>query len=164
LYRISFAKESQGNYYDYNLTLQPAVDPVCTPHGYLFSKEAILQNLLDQRKANKRKLAAWEARQEELQREQEEIRQIEEDAALIAFQHENHLGDTHVLAKRAQEEFKKQVKRSKEESGIVKSVVNIDQNRERIRENKVGFFSYITYRGHVSRSGTPRLLQWPRRR
>ena len=43
---------------------------MCTPSGYLFSREAILENLLDQKKANKRKLAAWEAQQAEDARKQ----------------------------------------------------------------------------------------------
>ncbi len=38
-------------------------DPVCTPSGHLYSREAILENLLGQKKAIKRKLAAWEAQQ-----------------------------------------------------------------------------------------------------
>ena len=38
-------------------------DPVCTPDGFLFSKEAIIENLVQQKKAIKRKLAAWEAQQ-----------------------------------------------------------------------------------------------------
>jgi hypothetical protein len=40
------------------LTLQ---DPVITADGYLFSKEAILQYFLDQKKEKKRQLAEWEA-------------------------------------------------------------------------------------------------------
>ena len=38
-------------------------DPVCTPDGFLFSKEAIIENLVQQKKAIKRKMAAWEAQQ-----------------------------------------------------------------------------------------------------
>lgn len=38
-------------------------DPVCTPDGFLFSKEAIIENLVQQKKAIKRKLAAWEVQQ-----------------------------------------------------------------------------------------------------
>lgn len=45
-------------------------DPVCTPKGFLFSREAILENLLEQKKANKRKLAAWEAQQADEARKQ----------------------------------------------------------------------------------------------
>ena len=41
----------------------PPQDPVCTPKGFLFSREAILENLLEQKKANKRRLAAWDAQQ-----------------------------------------------------------------------------------------------------
>jgi hypothetical protein len=44
-------------------------DPMCTPQGVLFSRQAILENLLAQKKANKRKLAAWESQQETLARE-----------------------------------------------------------------------------------------------
>ena len=47
----------------------PAQEPMCTPQGMLFSREAILENLLAQKKANKRKLATWEAQQETLARE-----------------------------------------------------------------------------------------------
>jgi hypothetical protein len=36
-------------------------DPVITTEGYLFSKEAILQYFLDQKKEKKRQLAEWEA-------------------------------------------------------------------------------------------------------
>ena len=43
-------------------------DPVCTPDGYMFSREAILENLLQQKKANKRRYAAWEAQQQDEQR------------------------------------------------------------------------------------------------
>ena len=42
---------------------------MATPEGVLFNREAILENLLAQKKANKRKLAAWEAQQESLSRE-----------------------------------------------------------------------------------------------
>lgn len=43
---------------------------MCTPKGFLFSREAILENLLEQKKANKRKLAAWEAQQADEARKQ----------------------------------------------------------------------------------------------
>lgn len=42
-----------------------AQDPVAGPSGHIFSREAILENLLAQKKANKRKLKAWEAQQRE---------------------------------------------------------------------------------------------------
>ncbi len=36
---------------------------MATPHGIIFSREAILENLLAQKKAIRRKLALWEAQQ-----------------------------------------------------------------------------------------------------
>ena len=38
-------------------------DPVITPDGYMYSREAIYESLLAQKKANKRKQAAWEEQQ-----------------------------------------------------------------------------------------------------
>lgn len=53
-------KDSLGNFDDCRLTLQPAIDPVCTPEGIIYSKEAILEALVHQKKEIKRKTAAWE--------------------------------------------------------------------------------------------------------
>ena len=36
---------------------------MATPRGVLFSRESILENLISQKKSNRRKLAAWEAQQ-----------------------------------------------------------------------------------------------------
>eukprot|EP00746_Dinoflagellata_sp_MGD_P159509 gnl/MRDRNA2_/MRDRNA2_86718_c0_seq1.p1 gnl/MRDRNA2_/MRDRNA2_86718_c0~~gnl/MRDRNA2_/MRDRNA2_86718_c0_seq1.p1 ORF type:complete len:317 (+),score=3.81 gnl/MRDRNA2_/MRDRNA2_86718_c0_seq1:66-1016(+) len=52
-------KESFGNYYDCRLSLHPAQEPVCTPHGIIYSKEAILRCLVQQRKKIKRKMKVW---------------------------------------------------------------------------------------------------------
>jgi nitric oxide synthase-interacting protein len=57
-------KDSLSNFYDCRLTLAPAVDPVVTPSGFLFSREAILKNLLEQKKAGRRALEEWEAAKE----------------------------------------------------------------------------------------------------
>jgi nitric oxide synthase-interacting protein len=45
-----------------------AQEPVVTPEGFVYSKQAIVENLLAQKKAIKKKLAAWQAAQEEAQR------------------------------------------------------------------------------------------------
>lgn len=42
-------------------------DPMVTPDGYLYSREALLENLLQQKKAIKKKLAAYEAQQQDEQ-------------------------------------------------------------------------------------------------
>jgi hypothetical protein len=67
-FKERLGKDSQGNYYDCCLTLQSAVDPVVTPGGFIYSREAILENLLAQKKAIKRKLREWEEQQKEQQR------------------------------------------------------------------------------------------------
>jgi nitric oxide synthase-interacting protein len=67
-FKERLGKDSQGNYYDCCLTLQAATDPVVTPDGYLYSREAILENLLAQKKALKRKLAEWEQHQKDEKR------------------------------------------------------------------------------------------------
>lgn len=52
-----------------HLVVAPTLqDPVVGPSGHIFSREAILENLLAQKKANKRKLKAWEAQQADEQR------------------------------------------------------------------------------------------------
>jgi len=60
------------------LTLQPAVFPVVTPEGYLFSKEAIYENLLEQKKEYSRTLKLWKEQQKrialaEKEKEQEKV-------------------------------------------------------------------------------------------
>lgn len=45
----------------YNYPPPSFQDPVCTPDGHLYSKEAIVENLLEQKKAIKRQMAAYEA-------------------------------------------------------------------------------------------------------
>ena len=44
-------------------------DPVCTPSGYIYSRDAIIENLGAQKKNIKRKLAAWEQQQEDDRRQ-----------------------------------------------------------------------------------------------
>jgi nitric oxide synthase-interacting protein len=47
------------------LTLSPAIDPVVTPDGIVYSKEVILENLLQQKKAIARELKAWEEQEKQ---------------------------------------------------------------------------------------------------
>jgi nitric oxide synthase-interacting protein len=49
-------KECIGDLCHCRLTSQPAEKPVCTPSGIIFSKEAILENLLEQRQNIKREM------------------------------------------------------------------------------------------------------------
>ena len=79
-------KDSLSNFYDCRLTLMPAVDPVVTPSGFLFSREAILKNLLEQKKAGKRHLAEWEAAKEKRAAALEEARRKASEAEARAFE------------------------------------------------------------------------------
>ena len=79
-------KDSLSNFYDCRLTLMPAVDPVVTPAGFLFSREAILKNLLEQKKAGRRALAEWEAAKEKRAAAQERARRTAAEAEARAFE------------------------------------------------------------------------------
>ena len=72
------------------LTLQPARDPVVTTEGYVYSREAILENLLAQKKAMRRE----EGRFEEDERRRSSSRQLqseEKDAEYVKrFDKSNH--------------------------------------------------------------------------
>ncbi|MFH4973956.1 hypothetical protein AB6A40_000665 [Gnathostoma spinigerum] len=56
-----------------SITLQPCRDPVISPQGYIFDKEAILEYYLKQKKENTRKLKEWEA---QCKREEEEAKEV----------------------------------------------------------------------------------------
>ncbi|KAL4451668.1 hypothetical protein ABPG75_007330 [Micractinium tetrahymenae] len=127
-------KDSIGNYYDCRLTLSPAVDPVCTPKGFLFSREAILENLLEQKKANKRKLAAWEAQQAEDARKQADKAAIDAEAALLAFDRQNHMGASEALAQKLKETISEEAEVLLADKKTAAGAVNIETNKERMKE------------------------------
>jgi len=74
------------------LSLCPAVDPVATPQGILFSREAVLKYLLAQKKEIKRKNAEYEAYQARKRDTDEQKRLVEEEARIMAFDRLNHAG------------------------------------------------------------------------
>lgn len=131
--RERLGKDAAGNFDDCRLTLQPVQDPMCTPAGVLFSREAILENLLAQKKANKRKLAAWEAQQEALAREAEERKSVDAQAALAAFDRQNHAGASDALAASLQEAIKEGAEEFLAEKRVVSGAVNIRTNREKMK-------------------------------
>ena len=79
-------RDSLSNFYDCRLTLSPAVDPVVTPSGFLFSKEAILKNLLEQKRTRKRALEEWERDREQRSAAQEEAKRRAGEAEARAFE------------------------------------------------------------------------------
>ncbi|KAL6062122.1 Nitric oxide synthase-interacting protein [Balamuthia mandrillaris] len=79
-------KDSLQNFDCCCLSLQPAIDPVITPYGHIFAKEAIYEHLLKQKQEYKQKLLLWkeqqrlleeEAAQKEMEKQQQELSQFE---------------------------------------------------------------------------------------
>lgn len=136
-------KDSQGNYYDCCLTLQAAVDPVVTPDGYLFSKEAILENLLQQKKIIKRKTAAWEAQQAEEQQQEAEKAAVEEQARLIAFDRQNHMGISERTANSIRSALQEEAAHMHDEKGA-STVIAIHENEKRMKEMKAFWLPSMT--------------------
>lgn len=129
-------KDSVGNYYDCRLTLQPAVDPVCTPEGFLFSKEAIIENLVQQKKAIKRKMAAWEAQQSDDQLKVDERSAVDQQAQLLAFDRQNHMGASDRLASNLQQAIAEEADAQMQDKRVVNSAVNIAENKHKMKEMK----------------------------
>lgn len=130
-----YVQDSLGNFDDCSLTLQPALDPVCTPDGIIYGKEAIVENLLEQRKAIKRKLAAWEAQNEEERQQATERSKVEAEAQLVAFDRQNHLGASASTVQTLHCAFKEAAEHM-HDSKVAKNVVAIHENKERMKELK----------------------------
>jgi nitric oxide synthase-interacting protein len=77
-------RDSLPNFDWCNLTLATAVQPVVTPEGYMYSKEAIYENLLAQKKENDRKKKLWEEQQKRIvndaqrKEDEEKLAQVEQ--------------------------------------------------------------------------------------
>lgn len=123
-----------GNYYDCRLTLTPAVDPVACPSGFIFSREAIIENLLAQKKENKRRLAAWEAAQADVARKEAERDAIEKEASLLAFDRRNHAGASDTLASQLREAVTEEAEAMLAEKRTTSGAVNIKDNEARMKE------------------------------
>jgi len=134
-----FGKDTLGNFYDCCLTLQPAVDPVVTPNGYIYSKEAILQNLLAQKKAIKKKTAAWEAAQQAEAKKAADADAVAKTAALVAFDRANHMGISNDTAAAIQGAI---TETAAKEAGpkVAASVIAIKEQEERAKQLKNVFW------------------------
>lgn len=116
------------------------MDPVATPEGFIFSREAIVENLLAQKKAYKRKLAAWEAAQEEERKKEAERRSVEEGAKLVAFDAENHGGFSSETASKVKAAIVSEAAKSSA-PGAIKSQLLIKENQERADGLKTSFWT-----------------------
>ncbi|RDD45794.1 Nitric oxide synthase-interacting protein [Trichoplax sp. H2] len=82
---IRLSKDSVRGFDCCCLTLQPCRDPVMTPDGYLYDKEAIFSALLRQKKEAALKMKAYEKQLKEQQKETSAIAASEEQAKVEAF-------------------------------------------------------------------------------
>ncbi|XP_056399801.1 nitric oxide synthase-interacting protein [Hyla sarda] len=67
------------------LSLQPCKDPVVTPDGYIFEKEAILEYILHQKKEIARQMKAYEKQKNEKKTEMEELNKAAKESKMKAF-------------------------------------------------------------------------------
>jgi len=67
------------------LTLQPCRNPVVTPEGYLYDKEAILEFYIHQKNDYKRKVKEYEKQKNKLDEEQKELARAEQQSKLDKF-------------------------------------------------------------------------------
>merc|ERR1719337_181052 len=83
--KIRLGKDAMKNFDCCSLTLQPTTNPVVTPHGWIFDKEAIITFILDKKKEYNKKLKKYE---EQLEAEKQEFRDSshrEEEEARARF-------------------------------------------------------------------------------
>lgn len=131
------SKESIGNFDDCRITLQPAIDPVCTPEGVVYSREAIIEYLVHQKKDIKRKLEAWEELQAREQQEAAEKAAMEEQARVAEFERLNALGASSDKAREAGRQLLEEAQRAKAEAKVlVAGGINIQSNKERLKQVK----------------------------
>lgn len=67
------------------LTLQPCRNPVVTPYGYLYDKEAILDYMIHQKKEIAKKMKEYEEQEKKDEKEMAELAKAEERAQEQAF-------------------------------------------------------------------------------
>ncbi|XP_040183431.1 nitric oxide synthase-interacting protein [Rana temporaria] len=67
------------------LSLQPCKDPVVTPDGYIFEKEAILEYILHQKKETARQMKLYEKQKNEKKAEMEELNKAAKDSKMKVF-------------------------------------------------------------------------------
>mmetsp|Transcript_32152 Transcript_32152/g.82337 ORF Transcript_32152/g.82337 Transcript_32152/m.82337 type:complete len:321 (-) Transcript_32152:241-1203(-) len=134
--RERVGKDAAGNFDDCCLTLTTAVDPVMTPEGVIYSREAILEYFLKQKKILRKKLAAWEAQQQEGATKQAEKEAIAAEARLISFDRKNHMGVSDASARHLVEAIEQEVEAMQDTKKGAKSSGNIASNAERLKEMK----------------------------
>ncbi|KAL3842442.1 hypothetical protein ACJMK2_020458 [Sinanodonta woodiana] len=82
---VRFGKDSVKEFDCCCLTLQPCKNPVITPDGYLYDKEAILNYILHQKKEIARKLKEYEKQQHKWEAEAAELKKAEDESNVRQF-------------------------------------------------------------------------------
>ncbi|XP_060232908.1 nitric oxide synthase-interacting protein-like [Meriones unguiculatus] len=92
---IRLSRDAMKNFNCCCLSLQPCHDPVVTPDGYLYEREAILEYILHQKKEIARRMKAYEEQRGARRKEQKELQRaaaaqdkvrgfLEKEAALVS--------------------------------------------------------------------------------
>mmetsp|Transcript_4827 Transcript_4827/g.16184 ORF Transcript_4827/g.16184 Transcript_4827/m.16184 type:complete len:298 (-) Transcript_4827:81-974(-) len=95
--------DSQLAFAHCGLTLSPALDPVVSPSGHVYSREAILEYLLTKTKQLKRQRARHDEAAARRQEEEEERARSRDDAALQSFEDKQAGGVAGLVARREEE-------------------------------------------------------------
>lgn len=82
---VRVGKDSVKDFDCCSLTLQPCRNPVVTPDGHLYDKEAILEYIIHKKKEIGQKLKQYEKQKSKLKAEQEELGQAEVESRKKAF-------------------------------------------------------------------------------
>jgi nitric oxide synthase-interacting protein len=77
------------------LTLQPCQDPLITPDGYIFEKEAILEYIVHQKTENARRMKEYEKQKTKIQKEGLTSEKAQKEANLKAFLDKQKLSTKH---------------------------------------------------------------------
>lgn len=77
---VRFGKDSVREFDCCCLTLQPCRNPVVTPDGYLYDKEAILEYIIQKKKEIARKLKEFEKQSKKTEEELKELSKAEEES------------------------------------------------------------------------------------
>lgn len=101
--KLRFGKDSVKDFDCCCLTLQPCKNPVLTPQGYLYDKEAILEYILHQKREVARKIKEFEKQKHKLETEQKELAEAEQESKKRKFvqQETNPISSKHAADKSA---------------------------------------------------------------
>lgn len=83
--KARFSKDSMQEFDCCNLSLQPCKDPVITPDGYLYEREAIIEYMVQQKRQIAKQLKAYERQKGKEEMEQQRLVQEKKDERVKQF-------------------------------------------------------------------------------